>query len=217
MGLGLGVESQGEPEAHSHALGGLALSVPAPEIGVPATGEGEPQPLAVGPSVAKKPRLLPMEKSGQGNLAPMAPDPNAIVVVGSEAPAQQKNQNMPFVLTNPPGLILLRQGQNESGAGGAGNVSQVLNVVLQPLVTDRVSDYQSLNSVLANDAVGSMFNLARVEMHDNWVLFIPRTFTVIFGQEKQPIPGVVLIVQKDTGRFYLTVFLKVCCPRSYAQ
>ena len=77
-------------------------------------------------------------------------------------------------------------------------------------VLDVPKPEEDLNDVLDNGAIGDMFNLARVEMEDGWVMFVPRTFTVICGDEGQPIPGVILLVQKSTRRFFLTVFLQVC-------
>ena len=191
-----GQETQAQCEAE--ALGNDALSrltLPGPILASP---RPQPEALPVGPSPAKKPRVLLVHKSSPATLTP---GPKTL---GSPAPAQRQPSDQPApLLILPPGLILLRTDQNYVATA---NAAQGVNAPLQSLVAP---DYQGINSVLDNDALASMFNLARVEMQDKWVLFMPRTFTVIFGQDKQPIPGVVLIVQKDTGRYYLTVFLKV--------
>ena len=74
-------------------------------------------------------------------------------------------------------------------------------------------DPLSLSSYMESDefeVVLAECNLHIVAMDGEWDLIFSKKFTLFFGTDRQPITGILLAVQRDTGRFYLTVFSRVC-------
>ena len=175
------------------ALSGLVPSLPSqenlPEPN-PLVQNSPPLGIREGPTPAKKPRVFLIKKSSLPHLNLVTLNQTKGTTVLFAAPKPVVSDLKP-TSTSP-------NAHNSKESDGSLPV-KVLNG----------AEMQHINSALETDQVGKAFNLARIEMEENWVLFIPRTFSVLFGPEMQPIPGVVLVVQKHSGRFYLTVFLQV--------
>ena len=64
------------------------------------------------------------------------------------------------------------------------------------------------NSPLFNEALNSL-KLVSVTLERRWVLVLSTKFTLVFGSNKQPIPGTLLVFHPGTGEYFVTVFSKV--------